>query len=93
MNNEKNIDLFLRQKDTLDKFLERGAISQAQYDKSYGDLVVKMGMEEVAKRSNSHGEGYKSKEKEMQQNVVNRIEIKKSKLMKHGWIYKPAYED
>ena len=50
MENDKKIDLFLRQKDTLDKFLERGAISQAQYDKSYGDLVVKMGMEEVAKR-------------------------------------------
>ncbi len=49
MENDKNIDLFLRQKDTLDKFLERGAISKAQYDKSYGDLVVKMGMEEVAK--------------------------------------------
>ena len=33
----------------MDKFLSTGAISQAQYDKSYGDLVVKMGMEEVAK--------------------------------------------
>ena len=50
MENEKNIDLFLRQKDTLDKFLERGAISKEQYDKSYGDLVVKMGMEDVAKK-------------------------------------------
>jgi hypothetical protein len=28
MENKKKIDLFLRQKDTLDKFLERGAISQ-----------------------------------------------------------------
>ena len=49
MDNDKNIELFLRQKETLDKFLSTGAISQAQYDKSYGDLVVKMGMEEVAK--------------------------------------------
>lgn len=45
----KKRELFLNQKDTLDKFLERGAIAKAQYDKSYGDLVKKMGMEEVAK--------------------------------------------
>ena len=42
-------ELFLNQKDTLDKFLERGAITKAQYDKSYEDLVKKMGMEEVVK--------------------------------------------
>ena len=35
--------LFENQKDVLDKFLERGAISQAQYDKSLGDLKTKMG--------------------------------------------------
>ena len=29
--------------------VEDGQVSQAQYDKSYGDLVKKMGMEEVAK--------------------------------------------
>jgi hypothetical protein len=28
----------------LDAFLERGAISRAQYDKSLGDLTEKMGM-------------------------------------------------
>ncbi len=39
-------DLYLRQKELLDTFLERGAISQAQYDKSLGDLTVKMGMEQ-----------------------------------------------
>ena len=48
MADEKKRELFLRQKDTLDTFLANGAISQAQYDKSYGDLVKKMGMEEVA---------------------------------------------
>ena len=37
---EKKRDLYLRQKHTLDLFLERGAISQAQYDKSLGDLTV-----------------------------------------------------
>ena len=37
--------LFLDQKHTLDLFLERGAITKAQYDKSLGDLTKKMGME------------------------------------------------
>ena len=41
---EKKLDLFLRQKRTLDLFLERNAISKAQYDKSLGDLIEKMGM-------------------------------------------------
>ena len=42
---EKNRLLFLRQKKTLDMFLERGAISQAQHDKSLHDLSEKMGMQ------------------------------------------------
>lgn len=41
---EKKSQLFLNQKKTLDMFLERGAISQAQYDKSLGDLREKMGV-------------------------------------------------
>ena len=41
---EKNRQLFLRQKELLDKFLERGAISQAQHDKSLHDLIEKMGI-------------------------------------------------
>ena len=41
---QKNQQLFLNQKALLDKFLERHAISQAQYDKSLGDLRVKMGI-------------------------------------------------
>ena len=41
---EKNRLLFLRQKKTLDIFLARGAISQAQHDKSLHDLIEKMGM-------------------------------------------------
>ena len=40
---EKKRQLFLNQKKTLDLFLERKAISQAQYDKSLGDLRQKMG--------------------------------------------------
>ena len=43
---EKNEVLFLDQKRTLDLFLERGAISQAQHDKSLHDLTEKMGMAE-----------------------------------------------
>ena len=41
---EKKKQLFLMQKQTLDRFLERHAISQAQYDKSLGDLRKKMGI-------------------------------------------------
>ena len=40
----KKQQLFLNQKKTLDLFLERGAISQKQYDKSLGDLREKMGV-------------------------------------------------
>lgn len=43
---EKNQRLFLRQKELLDMFLERGAISQAQHDKSLHDLIEKMGKQE-----------------------------------------------
>ena len=43
---DKKRELFLRQKELLDTFLEHGAISRAQYNKSLGDLTVKMGMEE-----------------------------------------------
>lgn len=45
---EKRVDLFLRQKRTLDLFLERNAISKAQYDKSLGDLIEKMGIKDTA---------------------------------------------
>lgn len=45
----KKVSLFLEQKKTLDIFLSKGAITKAQYDKSYGDLVKLMGMEKVAK--------------------------------------------
>ncbi len=41
---EKKRKLYLRQKEMLEGFLARGAISQAQFDKSFGDLTEKMGM-------------------------------------------------
>ena len=41
---EKRVQLYINQKQTLEAFLERGAISKAQFDKSLGDLTVKMGM-------------------------------------------------
>lgn len=39
---EKLKQLYFEQKKTLDLFLDRGAISKAQYDKSFGDLTAKM---------------------------------------------------
>ena len=39
---EKNRVLFERQKKMLEEFLEKGAISKAQYDKSLHDLTEKM---------------------------------------------------
>ena len=41
--NEKNYELFLKQTLLLKEFLEKGAISQAQYDKSLHDLIEKTG--------------------------------------------------
>ena len=38
---EKNHQLFLREKALLAEFLEHGAISQAQHDKSLHDLIEK----------------------------------------------------
>ena len=42
---EKKKQLYLTQKDLLDKFLERNAITKAEYTKSLGDLTRKMGMD------------------------------------------------
>lgn len=55
---EKRVQLYLKQKAMLEAFLERGAISKAQFDKSLGDLTEKMGMQEYsssATRSNGNG--------------------------------------
>jgi hypothetical protein len=41
---EKKKQLFLDQKRLLDTFLEKKAISRAQYNKSLGDLREKMGI-------------------------------------------------
>ena len=43
---EKNRFLYVRQKKMLEEFLERGAISKQQYEKSFHDLTEKMGMKE-----------------------------------------------
>lgn len=45
---EKKKELFRQQKITLNLFLERNAISKQQYDKSLGDLIEKMGMQDVS---------------------------------------------
>ena len=44
---QKQKELFLKQKQTLDLFLERNAITLKQYEKSLGDLRDKMGMHRV----------------------------------------------
>ena len=44
---EKKEQLFWNQKQLLDTFLKNGAISQAQYQKSLGDLREKMGVHDV----------------------------------------------
>ena len=44
---EKNKQLFLKQKRLLDTFRDKHAISRAQYDKSLGDLREKMEMHGV----------------------------------------------
>ena len=44
---QKKIQLYLEQKKTLETFLAHGAISRTQFDKSLGDLTVKMGMRGV----------------------------------------------
>lgn len=43
---ERKKELLRSQKQLLDTFLEHGAISKAQYDKSLGDLIIKMGIRE-----------------------------------------------
>ena len=45
---EQLIQLYFNQKQTLDLFLERGAISREQYDKSLGELTRKLGIETEA---------------------------------------------
>ena len=55
---EKKKQLFLKQKNTLDMFLERNAISRAQYDKSLGDLIQKMGMQDIVVCVSEIGEAY-----------------------------------
>ena len=42
---EKKLELFRRQKELLDTFLSKGAISQAQHDKSLKSLIEKMGID------------------------------------------------
>ena len=44
---EKKKALYLKQTRLLDTFLERNAITKAQYDKSLHDMTEKMGMQDV----------------------------------------------
>lgn len=49
---QKKEKLFLNQKNTLDLFLERNAISLEQYQKSLTDLMNKMGMQHLVAEPN-----------------------------------------
>ena len=44
---EKRKQLYINQKKLLEVFLERGAITRAQFEKSLGDLTEKMGYGET----------------------------------------------
>lgn len=44
---DKKKQLYFQQKDLLNKFLERNAITKAEYEKSLGDLTLKMGMNDL----------------------------------------------
>lgn len=44
-------ELYLNQVKLLDTFLANGAITQTQYDKSFGDLTEKMGMSHLNPKS------------------------------------------
>lgn len=46
MENIDNESLYEKQKETLDKFLERGAITKEQYEKSLNTLKEKMGIKD-----------------------------------------------
>lgn len=52
---DRNEELYRKQKALLDTFLEKHAISAAQYEKSLGDLTEKMGMGEVLKEMEQEG--------------------------------------
>ena len=41
---DKKRQLFNKQKELLDQFLEKGAITKEQYDKSLGTMIEKMGI-------------------------------------------------
>lgn len=52
-----NENLYNRQMELLRTFLEHGAISQAQFDKSYHDLTVKMYPDKIHE-SEENGHAY-----------------------------------
>ena len=56
--------LYLQQKQLLDTFLHNGAITQAQYDKSLGDLTEKMGMQSLLQVRSSENQIFRTKQKE-----------------------------
>lgn len=54
---QKKEKLFLRQKELLDTFLKTGAITEAQYNRSLGDLIRKMGIGDGSSARNTKQTG------------------------------------
>ncbi len=67
---EKNHQLYLKQKALLDQFLEKGAISQAQHDKSFHDLIEKMDKRDVPIPANLVDCLREAKEKSISEYVI-----------------------
>lgn len=62
---QKNYELFLKQKEMLNLFREHGAITQDQHDQSLHDLVVKM---EIGSEKMSGNSERPQKEMQLQEN-------------------------
>ncbi len=52
---EKKRALYREQKELLETFLANGALTEAQFRKSFGDLTEKMGMEDYLRSLENEG--------------------------------------
>ena len=77
---EKNKVLYERQRALLDEFLEHGAISNAQHDKSLHDLTEKMEIFDVVDETGQPTGEVISREEAHQQGVLHRTA--------HVWLVK-----
>ena len=81
---EKNKVLFERQKEMLEEFLEKGAISKPQYEKSMHDLVEKMNVEEYLDIVDESGQPTGA--------IISRDEAHRNGILHrtaHVWVIRP----